>query len=270
MRHASCTAAGAAVLFAPLLVFLADSCAKQESARVESTQSASQVPAPISATDSIQAIERLPASERANADALRQLFPKSSASQLAVLVARYKQISTALHTSSGSFTAVDRGNQWAAWAALTAASVGPDVDEMVAILSAPAQLEDGTVITQEFNEGLGSMTSAAACTAEGLRILYDPHSIVGLLPPGLLFLKYHEMGHVFLKHIVCTRVPQLLPDYQEKEADCWAAKQLLDQGLRGGRAIDMAAAFLQTQNDPATGPYVSSKSRASYLYHRCQ
>lgn len=220
--------------------------------------------------DSAGSIGRRPSSVDENREELLWMFGDNSATRIITLERRFQAISTMLPTSNERFTSIERDSPWAAWAAASSADVGPDASEMGDVLAAPATLEDGTELTQEFNEQVGRMTSAAACTAGGRRIFYDPHAITGLLPPGLRFIKAHELGHFALRHIDCGRSPQILANYREKDADCWAVRQLLRGGGPGKQAIDMAAAFFQTQSDAAVGAYESAKDRASYLYHRCR
>jgi hypothetical protein len=212
-------------------------------------------------------IHRRPASATLERQLLWQ-FGALLAETQATLSRRYLTLNTVLPTLSGEITTLEQQDPWHAWAASTAREAGPDVDEMIQILTEPARLDDGREIEQAFSE-VGRITSAAACTTAGVRILYDPVAITGLMPPGLRFMKYHEMGHLALRHIDCDRSPKVLPNYLEKEADCWAVHRLRQLGAAGAQAIDMAAAFFRSQDDPAAGPYESSHARASYLYHRC-
>ena len=84
----------------------------------------------------------------------------------------------------------------------------------------------------------------------------------------MLFLKLHETGHIARGHVnLGCSTPFKTAQYDEKDADCWATRQLSSQ--KGRNAVNEAARYIQLTGGPRGNGYESGTTRAAYMRALC-
>lgn len=195
-------------------------------------------------------------------------YPAASNVEKSTIISRAARLNFALPWVDSAASVLDHGPMWSNWVAQSRPDMEQDVDELIEILQADVEDHRGRKVAQLFSPH--GQVIAVRCGQQGAEVLYDPVAVAALTPLALRFLKQHEVGH-----LRASKPPdvQCNPDvvqsnYKEKDADCWAVKQLRRREV-GLLAIGAAQEFFHNRNDPPTGNYMGSKSRARYLRNGC-